>query len=221
MRAYFNYPPTAFFNKIVPKEKIYQQVKAKQKLKDRFIAQVERIRWQYKLASNTLNIPEGAGVKEIQIIEITLKGDECHTDILKALDCEVPHPILFHLLEPTGRLKVMGSYKRSHSVDGAKGVTEGQYFKSGWIMPSEAPKPLPMALNLDRLYEYIFQELLPVSPRYKENLLQQLERANMLIAKEKQYIKLDKQMRQQRQFNRQVELNKRLKILKDEINQLR
>ena len=74
--ALFLYPAQARFGQVVPKQKIYAHSGANTRLKNLFVAQVEQIVWQYKLAPETLNLPARPGVTEIQVFRVVLKGPE-------------------------------------------------------------------------------------------------------------------------------------------------
>ena len=72
-RALFAYPEKAAFNRVVPKSKVYEHAKPTRALRDRFVAEVEQIKWRYKLSPETTNLPPRGGVEEIQVFQVQLK----------------------------------------------------------------------------------------------------------------------------------------------------
>jgi len=72
----FDYPTKARFGRKIPKSKLYENASANTKLKDKFVNQIEKIVWQYKLAPNTLNLDATNKVPEIQVFDIFLKTKE-------------------------------------------------------------------------------------------------------------------------------------------------
>ena len=43
-------------------------------VREKFVAEVQRITWAYKLAENTINLPGTSAVPEIQVFQIDAKG---------------------------------------------------------------------------------------------------------------------------------------------------
>ena len=54
---FFSYPRQAEFNRVLPKSKIYEHGKPSRAVRDCFVAQINQIVWQYKLAPETINLP--------------------------------------------------------------------------------------------------------------------------------------------------------------------
>ena len=63
--ALFSYPPQAAFGRTLPKNKLYEKAGANTRLKDLFVAQVDQIVWQYKLAPETINLPAKPVAKDL------------------------------------------------------------------------------------------------------------------------------------------------------------
>ena len=72
MNVFFQYPPAAAFGRAVPKTKIYEHARISTKLKQLLVDQVDKIVWQYKLATETTNLPSTKAVPEIQILPTEL-----------------------------------------------------------------------------------------------------------------------------------------------------
>ena len=211
----FEYPKSSAFGRIVPKSKIYEHVSPSKALKELFIGQVDQIVWQYKLAPETINLRQTPSVPEIEIFTITLKDGELKHDVLRSIDQAIAFPLLFELLFE-GKCRVIAAYKRPSESDAAKWVVS-DYFESGWL-PVETPRsPLPVVLNLEALYEQLLAPLMPFPARQGERLQQRAERMSMIRLKQRELEKCEGRIQKEKQFNRKVEINAELRILKQEL----
>jgi peroxiredoxin len=96
----YNFPDKAAFGKIIPKSKIYEHANPSGKVKELFVKEIEKIKWAYKLAPETLNLPERDGVREIQVFSISLKTGTFHNEVLQAQRKYTIGFILKHLHSP-------------------------------------------------------------------------------------------------------------------------
>jgi hypothetical protein len=217
-QALFHYPKAAAFDRILPKSKIYEHSKPTSAVKELFVKQVDRIIWQYKLAPETINLPAKPNVPEIQVFTIALKTPELSEDVLRCIDQAIPLPI-FYQLTFANRIKLKAAYKRPNDADAGKWVTES-YFETDWLDKDTDRAELPVVLDLAGLYEHLLRPLLPLPPRTGESLKTQVERLGLLHTKQKEYRKLETRLNNERQFNRKVELNSKLRQLKLELAKL-
>ena len=219
----WQFPAQAEFGSIIPKEKIYQQVSAGKALKDKFIEEVEQIRWAYKLATSTINLPGSDDVPELEIITITLKGETLADDVLVAIDKAIPLPLLFELKRQWGdgeQIRYAAAFKRPSEADASKWVCS-EYLFSEWLDGNSVEAvPLPMAINLPELYQQMLATLLPIPPREAETIEQTLARLAEINSYQKKMVQLKKKVSAEKQFNRKVELNRQLKTLQQQLNQL-
>lgn len=216
--ALFSFPAQARVARVVPKNKIYEHGPVSSALRDKFVGQVEQITWAYKLAPETINLPARGGVAEIQIFDIVLKVCELDNDILRAIDRAIPLPIIFQLHHEQ-HTRMVAAFKRPSEADTSKWVVDG-YFAGNWL-PIDSPRqPLPVALDLQGLYEQLLRYLLPNSARSGESLPEQLARLNRLRSLHSERAKLDARMRKEKQFNRKVGLNAKLREIQNEIAEL-
>ena len=211
----FKYPPQSEFNRIVAKEKIYQYAKPTPAIKARFKEQVERIKWQYKLSPETINLPAKHGIKEIQVFHLSLKSKELHENVLRTIDKGINFPIIFQLTYKN-QIKTTMAYKRPSDNDKHRWVVDS-YFESEWMAIECERITLPVAVNLASLYEQILRQFLPIPAREKETLKDHIERVNLVRTKELELGKLQSRINKEKQFNRKVELNKQMRSIKAEI----
>lgn len=218
----FEYPQKAAFGRALPKSKVFAFGKVTRRLRDAFATEIEKLTWQFKLAPETINVPAAPNVNEIQVFTIELKSgiDDVTEDILRCIDNAIGFPIIFEVLVPiASRAKVVAAVKRPSEADPSKWVV-GSYFSSNWL-PFDAPRtPLPIALNLAILYEQLLRPLLPIHPRPGESLHDHAERCRACATKTRELLRVEAQLRREKQFNRKVELNGHLRALKAEVDAL-
>ena len=119
----FDYPKSAAFGRVLPKNKIYEHGSPSTAVKDLFVRQVERIIWQYKLAPETINLSSTRAVPEIQIFRIDLRTGELKQDVLYCIDRAINFPIIFEL-HYEEQIKSIAAYKRPSEADSSKWVVE-------------------------------------------------------------------------------------------------
>jgi len=217
----FDYPQKAAFGRVLPKSKVYTFGKVTRRLRDLFAKDVEQVVWRYKLAPETINLPSGPGVAEIQVFGVELKPGvaKLTLDLLECIDHAIAFPIIFEVTVTTnavGRIKTVAAFKRPSDADSAKWVV-GEYFSTEWMSIDTMRSPLPVALNLTGLYEQMIQQLIPIGVRTGESLQSLAERCHVLAMKKRELQKLEVQLDRERQFNRRVALNSLLRTIKAEV----
>lgn len=216
--ALFTFPGQAKVGRPVPKTKIYEHCQIGSTLRDKFVAQLEQITWAYKLAPETLNLPARQEVSEIQVFDIELKGTELDDEVLQAIDRAIPFPIIFQL-HRDGQVCMVAAFKRPSQAEGGQWVV-GDYLRGPWLAEDAERQPLPIALDLQGLYEQLLRSLLPQAARAGESLPEQLERLARLRGRQSEYKKLETRLYKEKQFNRKMALNAQLRELKNEIDAL-
>ena len=99
------------------------------KLRQKFTDEIEKITWTNKISPDTLNITAG-DYGELQVFEVSLKGSDISTSVLRHIDTYIPYPILYIIKKPEA-IKAVLSFKESttRSEDRMK---VDSYFDSGW-----------------------------------------------------------------------------------------
>ena len=226
MNSPWIFPDKAKFGRVVPKNKIYEHSAASARLKSLFVEQVEQIVWAYKLSPSTLNIPQTSEVSEIQVFSVKLKGDSIDDSVLKAIDLAIPFPILFEVWVASGEQgHYAACYKRKAENDQSKWFcsrylcSETFYLGNASTVTSEV-LGLPTAIDMAELYQKLLARLLPIPKRNAESIEEVIERLVAIQALEKQIPQYKKKVHAEKQFNRKVELNKQLKNLRCELQEL-
>ena len=138
---------------------------------------------------------------------------------MHTIDKAIPSPILFEL-KYGGEIRYTASYKRPGESDRRKCVLSS-YFQSDWTKDDSSTLELPVVLNMDMLYQSFLTNLSPLPLRQGEKLDSLVSRIDLLRAREHEAEKLKRRIREEKQFNRQVDLNRTLNALKREISELK
>ena len=216
--ALFVFPRQAKVGRPVAKNKIYDHVPVSSVLRNKFIDQVEQITWAYKLAPETINLSARAEVPELQIFDIELKTAVLDHEVLRAIDRAIPLPIIFQLHRDQ-QVRMVAAFKRPSQAESGKWVLD-DYVASPWLPADAERQSLPIALDLQGLYEQLLRSLLPHAARVDESLTEQLERLALLRSRKSEYQKLESRLHKEKQFNRRVVINARLREIRNEIAEL-
>ena len=157
----YQYPQSAAVDRSIPKNKLYEQGAANSKLKQKFIDEVAKITWAYKLSAGSLNIQTDTLLQEVQIFRIVARTADIDLSILKYIDKLIPTPVIFEIIH-NDRVKVIAAYKRVSQADKSK-VVLNKYYSSAWLADDER-MPLQLILNLTDLYTHLIEQLLPSIP---------------------------------------------------------
>jgi len=203
---------------VLPKVKIYTNAKPGKKVKALFVSQVEEIVWKYKLSRDTINLANRDGFTEIQIFEIILREPELAPEVLSVIDKAIPYPILYRL-RYRERIRHVAAYKRPAADSSGKWLTEA-YFETGWTDTGAQALPLPVALDIKSLYEQMLMAYIDLPPRSGETLDALVKRVGLIRKHHRELSTLEAKMNKEKQFNRKVELNAQLRIMKSRLEEL-
>ncbi|MCW5686940.1 MAG: DUF4391 domain-containing protein [Pseudolabrys sp.] len=218
MTAFFDYPKSAAFGRVVPKNKIYEHADANTALKDLFVREVDQIVWRFKLAPETTNLDATAAVGEVQVFGISLKTGHLDEAVLRAIDKAIPFPLIFELTW-RGKRKATAAFKRPSEADGSKWVIS-EYFATDWA-PEDAPRePLPVSLDLGALYDRLLTAMMPASAQISEDIQTRVDRMEAIRAKTRELDRIKARLAREKQFNKRVAINAELRTAKQELERL-
>ncbi|MCF6390658.1 DUF4391 domain-containing protein [Mycolicibacterium holsaticum] len=216
----YRWPAAAKFGRTVPKTKFYEHGTVSGAVRDKFVSEVQRITWAYKLAQATINLPGNTDVPEIQVFQIDTKGDDVSESVLAAIDKAVKTPIIFEIVTGEGdeqRVRMAASHKQV----GPATPKLSAYYTTDWQTPDAERQPLPTAISLPSLYTALLAPLTPVSARPGEELSDVAERLQTVSKLEREVASLERKLRAEPQLNRKVELRRALKTKQAELEQQR
>lgn len=212
----FAYPNTALANRNVAKTRIYQHQQVKTEIKDLFTAQVEKITWLYKLSDNTLNIASSAQLPELQIFQIVLKKDSLDERVLSTIDMAIPSPIIFEI-HTAEEVQMIAAFKPYGETQKA---SLSRYFASPWHTKDTQRQPLPFANSIEALYGKLLSSLLPYSAKENEKIAEHIERIEKIEKLERAIKRCESQLRKEKQLNKQAPINRELRALNKELEQI-
>lgn len=203
----YRWPAAAKFGRVVPKTKFYENASISTTLREKFVSEVQRITWAYKLADATIHLHGDNTVPEIQVFAIEAKDDDVSDDVITAIDRAVPFPIIFEISRATGSTRMVASHKQLGSATPRLSA----YFTTEWHRASAPRAPLPPALDLPGLYAGLLTSILPIATRPGEDVSAATGRMDRAQKMERDIAALEKKLRTEPQFNRKVELRRQLR----------
>ena len=149
------FPAATEYNKRIPKQKFYENLTLTPQVKRGFIDGIKLIYWRNKLAEDTVHIPMGEQVTEIEVFEIKLSGPTLDEAVLRQIDKEIPYHILF-LLTFEGKVQAWIGYKEASA--GVNSFKVSRYYHTDW--QDEAALSLRLeGLTLDAVYENLVRQI--------------------------------------------------------------
>lgn len=215
----YQWPTASKFDRRVPKDKFYGHGTVTPAVREKFVAEVHRITWAYKLAETTINLAGSTAVPEIQVFEIDAKGSDVTEPVLTAIDKAIPFPIIFEINRGEGqtrRTRMVAAHKQL----GAAAPKFGVYYSTGWQSARAERQPLPTSITLPALYTALLDPLTPVAARPGEGVSEVAARLEMVRKLEREIAALERKLRTEPQFNRKVELRRALKTKQAELTML-
>ena len=204
------WPAAAKFGRPVPKTKFYEKATISPAVRGKFVSEIQRITWAYKLSDETIHLRSDKAVPEIQIFAIDAKDDDVSDGVLTAIDKAIPIPIIFEISRGVGdqiRTRMTAAYKQI----GAGMPRLSAYFTTEWQATSAARAPLPPALDMSGLYTSLLTPILPIALRLGEDMSVAGGRIEQCRKLEREIAAIDKKLRTEPQFNRKVELLRQLR----------
>lgn len=217
MNNILNFPSTTIVNKPVPKNAFYGRSNDSS-LREFLTREFEGIIWLYKLAPATLNVEDGDNVHEIDIFYCKMKENEYSIKPLCAMDELLPRHTIF-IIEYGEKVDLLMHHKEMSIVHGE------QKWKCG---VSELKRDIRIdadTLNIqgqsmDAVYNCLLSQISGLSVSSKEEYKEQVELRKHIEILQKQIAALQKRIKAEKQFNRQMELNAEVRKLKKEITVL-
>ena len=202
-----DFPQKTFFNRVIPKAKFYEKLPVTQAVRGCFVNEIAAIVWRNKLSPETLNVQPGSRVREIEVIEITLKGETLNDSVLKLIDKGIPYQLLF-MLKRGDECQLCIGYKETETA------SVKEYFKTPWQTFSELPLQIN-GLTLDEVCDNFIRQIntrlaSAEDMSLKEAIADDAQRLKI----EKQIAALEKRMKAEKQPKRKFELHEEIQKLR-------
>lgn len=217
-----NFPSTTIVNKPVPKNAFYGRSNDSS-LREFLTREFEGIIWLYKLAPATLNVEDGEHVHEIDVFYCKMKENNYSLKPLCAMDELLPRHTVF-VIAYGGKFDLLMHHKEMALVRGT------QQWKCG---VSELKQDIQLNANLlriqgqsmDAVYNGLLSQVSGLSISAERGYKEQAELRKQIEILQKQVVTLQKRIKAEKQFNRQIELNtevrqhrKEIALLTDKLN---
>ena len=210
------FPQTTIVGKPVPKNAFYKHLEVNAKMKQHFVDDVVSIHWLYKLAPSTINVEDGKLVHEIVVFSATLKSKDCPDDVFLFIDQNMPRHVVF-ILEYDNRYKVLLNYKEWK--DGQNGQFKIiKTFTTQWLTDHQLLLTLE-GQNMDALYEAMAGQVSGFGTKKAEDTKRIVELETQIGKAKREVETIQKRIRNERQLNRQMELNGEARGIKKQIAQ--
>ena len=200
-----NFPASTIVNRRVPKQSFYDNLSISPELKRAFVDQISLIIWRNKLAESTLAISAGKDIQEIQVFELQLRQKELDSRILSAIAGAIPYKIVFVLVfdgEAQAWMEVCGTF-----------------YCGDWQPLKEFVLKLE-GLNLDMVYANLARQISGGRLGVEGDIAGAVERDKRRQKLEREIVALEKRVNTEKQYNRRVEMNMDLKVLKNRLEGL-
>ena len=210
------FPPTTIVGKPVPKNAFYKHLEVNAKMKQHFVDDVVSIHWLYKLAPSTINVEDGKQVHEIVVFSAVLKDKDCPNDVFLFIDRNMPRHVVF-ILEYEDRYKVLLNYKAWK--DGQNSQFDIiKTFATDWLTAERLLLTLE-GQTMDALYEAMAGQVSGFGTTKAEDTKRIVELEELIDKAKREVESIQKRIRNERQLNRQMELNGAARGLKKQIAQ--
>ena len=210
------FPRTTIVGKPVPKNAFYKHLEVNAKMKQHFVEDVASIHWLYKLAPSTIHVEDGKLVHEIVVFSAVLKSKDCPDDVFLFIDQNMPRHVVF-ILEYDNRYKVLLNYKEWK--DGQNGQFKIiRTFVTEWLTDNQLSLTLE-GQNMDALYEAMAGQISGFGTRKAEDTKRIVELEGLIDKAKREVESIQKRIRNERQLNRQMELNGEVRGIKKQIAQ--
>ena len=198
----FNLPQSTLLKRQLPKKAIFIKFAFQNSQRVNFDADIARMDIVSVVSPTTLpGIAAGEEVKEFYVIAVQLKQKTYQEQTLSLLVKFIPQRMIFAL-------------HFEEQVQWA--VFHTRLITSPWMPQAEATLHLE-GLNLDSVWNNLVADIGRIAVQQGNTLTEQIQE-NMAQAKlRKQLVALQKQLNQERQFNKQIEINARIKAIKKQL----
>ena len=220
MENILKFPQATIVDKNVPKNAFYKRADSahsawmKQFLTDEF----ENITWLYKLHPSTLNVEDGEKVHEIDVFVCTMKHDHYSINPFCALDDLLPRHTMF-IVRYGESTDLLMQHKVMSVVVGEEKWTRGKTELQRNVDLGHISFSIE-GQSMDKVYGNLLGQVSGLKTRSEEDYKTAVELRRKIENTQKQILSLQKQIRSEKQFNLQMEMNAEARQLKKELGQL-
>ena len=218
MENLLNYPEKTIVNRVVPKTMFYKFMEINRRMKVRFVNDVVSITWLYKLSSETLNVTASEEMKEIEVFVATLKQPDCPPDLFSFIDTNMPHHIVF-ILQHEDNYMFLLNYKDWADATHTK-FKITQSFTSLWVGREDLSLDI-QGQTLNRIYENFLAQVSGIGVHKAGAMAEVVGLSKRIAAMETEIQNMQKKMRREPQYDKQLQMNKQVKTRRKELERMK
>lgn len=193
-------PQTTEFDRKIPKQTFYENIKISSAIKRIFIDEIKSIYWKNKISTATFNVEVGEKVEEIQILELQLYKPELDFSALQVIKNGIPYNIVFMLTcEDKSQLVVFHS----------------KMFCTQWTPTKELQLEI-IGTNLDDIWNNFVKQIGNIEIKDNRTLDEQIAENERVAKLQKEIEKLERMAKKEVQPKRKFELHQEILRLKEE-----
>lgn len=188
-------------------------------LQQLFDQQIQRIYWQYKIATTTTEVAAGTQVTEIEVLELRLHVPNVDVRLLRQIERAIPYHLIF-LFVYQGKYQAWIGYKATSQSPQRTSVAN--YYHTDWLEADQLVLTLE-GETLDAVYEHFVRQIAGEtlkSDEQEESLQEAVARIKRQQQLRQQIASLQRKIRREKQFNKQVTMNNELRKLIKELEAL-
>lgn len=198
----FRLPQSTEIRKQLPKKAVYAKFELKPAQRDGFDADVSRIDIVAVVSPTTVPaVAAGENIKEFYVLAVQLKRKDYEEKNIAMLSKLIPQNILFAL-----------QYEDQTQL----AIHHTKLIRSDWKPIDETTISLT-GLNLDTVWENIIKAIGDIQVQDGKTLTEQIADDEEQKKIKAQIQSLQKQQDKEKQFNKQIEINAKIKILKKQL----
>lgn len=202
----YGLPQRTEINKPLHKTKVFEKFDLTASQRDSFDADISRMFITHVVAESTIpTIKAGKEIADFYIIEVSLKRREYAPKNIELLAKFIPRKILFVL----------------HFEEKAQfAIHHTKLICSDWQQCDTLNVPLA-GLDLDAVWENIITSVGSITIQEGNTLAEQIKSDEQKAKLKKQIQFLQQKLNKEKQYNRQIEINAEIKLLKKQLNDIK
>ena len=213
-----HFPATTIVDRLIPKAQFVKASSTPTAMRSLLADEFEQIRLLYVLRHDTVNVAEGNEVKEIDVFLFRCKTEHYSINPFCGIDDLIPRYTIY-IIEHGNHTDLLMQHKRRSVVAGA--VKWSREVSKLITDIDLATQPLQIdGQNLDRVYFNFFSQISGYRIDNSSAITEIKELETRITKMKREVENLQKRVRIEKQFNRQIELNSQARALKRQIAEL-
>ena len=218
MENLLKFPQSTIIDRLIPKAQFVKASSNPTAIRTLLAEEFEQIRLLYVLRPDTINVEEGNEVKEIDVFFFRCKEDRYSINPFCGIDDLIPRHTI-HIIQYGNSTDLLIQHKRRSIVAGKVKWTREVSHLLRDVDLIKSPVHIE-GLNLDSIYFNFLSQFSGYHIENSESILEIKQYEAQLAKLTREAQSLQKKVRNEKQFNKQIELNSQLRGLRKNITEL-